>query len=188
MAKVGNIEVEVQIIEKTKEMILERGFKGWNMDDLAFESGVAKRTLYKIIGKKEELIARIYLDNTRRTISNVKELLNSNKEYKEMLYEFSEEFPRYISAFALKTMVQLRREFPQIGSSIDELIGYQVETFKKLYQRGIDQGIFRSELNGALIVETINSLIRHFIQSGRSEAEFEKDLTLVLHSAFKGFM
>ena len=118
MAKVGDKDIENKVFETTKELLLKYGIKGWNMDDLSERCGMSKRTLYKIIGNKEELLFKCNLDNINNNIAEVEKFFNSDKSYEELLNDFSNTLINLFDDFIITTSDPLRKEYPRIAEMI----------------------------------------------------------------------
>jgi AcrR family transcriptional regulator len=78
------------IIERITEWIFERGVNSFTMDDVAAETGVSKKTLYRLIPSRNELILQV----VGRKMDMVEEMQNRILENKEL------DFPRKIGAMA----------------------------------------------------------------------------------------
>ena len=93
--KVKDALVEQRILDQARDLLLRRGLKGWNMDDLARASGLTKPTLYKIVSKKEKLIERVILDDIRSMLASMVEITEKERDYVEALSKILMEYPRF---------------------------------------------------------------------------------------------
>ena len=108
--KVGDIHTEELVVEKAREMLIKYGVKGWNMNDLARESNMSKRTLYKIIGSKEDLLFKILLNNMKNEIARLKKYLQSDKSFPELLNNLSQQITDGFDDFILSNIKAFRIE------------------------------------------------------------------------------
>ena len=92
--KTNNEEVIRSVYSNTIRMVNDYGIRGWNMDDLARESGLAKNTLYKIIGNKEALIMNIVDDMWSRYYNYISSTIDTY-ETKEVIGKFIEDLPGF---------------------------------------------------------------------------------------------
>ena len=53
-SKKNDKNIHDNILTVAERLLLAYGIKGWNMDSVAQEAGIAKNTLYKIIDSKEQ--------------------------------------------------------------------------------------------------------------------------------------
>ncbi|MDP4588692.1 MAG: TetR/AcrR family transcriptional regulator, partial [Flavobacteriales bacterium] len=49
---------ELEIIQKATEIFMQYGIKSVNMDDIARHLGISKKTLYKYVSDKKELVRK----------------------------------------------------------------------------------------------------------------------------------
>ena len=49
-----------RVVETARRLLLERGYAGLAMADLATEAGVSVPLLYKVFGPKPQLVKRVY--------------------------------------------------------------------------------------------------------------------------------
>ena len=101
MAKVGDIEIESRVFDTTKEMLVKHGVRGWNMDDLSKECGVSKRTLYKIIGNKEDLLYKCLESNFVKEIESRRSFLSGAETYDSKLDNFGSFMAQSFDDFVL---------------------------------------------------------------------------------------
>ena len=48
------------MIEQIKELFFEFGIKNLNMDDISHKLGISKKTLYRFVKSKEDLLTRMF--------------------------------------------------------------------------------------------------------------------------------
>ena len=53
------MSTEQKILEKTKELFFRLGIKSVTMDDIAQELGMSKKTLYKYVDNKSDLVYKV---------------------------------------------------------------------------------------------------------------------------------
>jgi len=112
--KVNNIEIEERIFKKTHDLILARGLKGRNMDTLAKECGLAKNTLYKIIGSKETLLENIVIRQLRKNLKIVDSMIQDAGDYSKISISIPKKFSRLVAGFDKKALPLIYLEYPGI--------------------------------------------------------------------------
>ncbi len=174
MAKVGDVEIESKVFETTRVMLIKHGVRGWNMDELAKECGVSKRTLYKIIGNKEDLLYKCNEDDLFKEIAKRKEFLSykNKEEYKDKLNSFSAYFANGFNEFVLLNVKDMILEYPRIGDMIEGkkiiLSGY----VKDFLSEGQKLGFIKKTYEPAFISEFIENVISFNIQKRQSAIVF----------------
>lgn len=186
MAKVGDIDIEDKVFEVTKELLLKYGVKGWNMNNLSEECGMSKRTLYKIIKNKEELLYKCSLSNINRQISKLEKFFNSDQSYDYLLDNLSTVVIDLIAEFIIRNEDSLRKEYPRIREMIDQ----RLVCFNKLYidffLKGQKLGCLDESLNPQLINELLDGIVEHNIINCRSKEEFQLNLHFAIKVLIRG--
>lgn len=164
-----------KIISKASEMFLKIGFKSITMDDIAGEMGISKKTIYKYFSNKEILIEEIttiiHLE-IKQTIDNIiSENYNAIKENFEIRKMFREMFKSSDSS----PMYQLKKYYPEIYERIISrgIDGWN-STFRQNIEKGIQQGLYRKNINIENYIQFYHLLIFNIKESTSSENEAQK--------------
>src|SRR6056297_569876 len=91
------------------------------MDQLAAETGMAKNTLYKIIGYKEDMIKEIYLNKTKSIERQVKVTVNKDENYFEKFLELDKMFLDLIRYTESRQAREVFLEYPQVENEIRKI-------------------------------------------------------------------
>lgn len=107
-------EKRQQILETANRLFEQQGFNGTGVDQLAAESGVTKRTLYKHFGSKEGLISAVLKDHHQTMMKTVDERIvspNLNAQEKLMAcFDYYFEWfasPNFSGCIFIKTLNEL---------------------------------------------------------------------------------
>ncbi len=95
------------------------GHKGWNMDDLAKMSGVAKNTLYKIVGNKETLLAKVVF-SVQDEYTAVLEQATKADEPLQALYSLTERIPLIFERYNIASIRELLIQYPKLATEYNE--------------------------------------------------------------------
>lgn len=139
-------EVRERILKAASEAFKQDGIINVHMDDLAVSLGISKRTIYELFHDKEALLldavmrhreeTRIYTDEVTSRGANVLEVIMA-------LYRRDVEDFKTINPLFFKDM----KRYPKVMEKLRES-RKEVERESLLYfQKGVDQGIFRSDIN-----------------------------------------
>ncbi len=176
MAKVGDIEIESKVFETTKEMLLKYGVRGWNMDELSKECGVSKRTLYKIIGNKEELLYKCNEDNITKDMLMRREFLSSSDDYNKILDSFSTFFSKSFEEYVLLNAIEMIREYPRIGEMIEKMRTVMSNEVESFLSKGQNKGFIKKDFSAKIISNFIEEVISNNVNIRQSRKEFEEKL------------
>lgn len=164
-----------KIIAKASELFLKLGFKSVTMDDIAGEMCISKKTIYKFFCNKEilieastELFHKAIHESietiTTKNFNAIAENFEIKKMFKEM-FKSGENSPAY----------QLKKHYPEIFSTvISREINDCNTLFKKNIEKGIQQGLYRENLDVDIYVGFYYTLIFSIHGSTSSEKEAQK--------------
>jgi len=164
--KFNDKQNERRVLDKTAELLLRRGIRGWNMDQLAAESGLAKNTLYRIIGSKEQLIERVIIDRCRMGMVRMVEIIDREEDYLETLEAMADEFPQYMNTLYGDFLYEIFLEYPHLENAISSHRNELSEHFTDYLKRGIDEGYLREDLQPEMMFEFLQAIILFFVNKG----------------------
>jgi len=157
--KYNDINIQNRILEQVNRLIFEKGVKGWNMDQLAELSGLAKNTLYRVIGKKEDVIEKVVLQYIHRIQTQLVPIISSDKDYMVSLGKLMSLFPELLDGFYTEHMKAIFLEYPSIEQSVfrhrDEITGSIISFFN----RGVKEGFLREDLEAEVLFSTLQSIV-----------------------------
>lgn len=171
------------------DTLREKGFKSTTMDLVAARLQISKRTLYEIFDSKNEMLVRV-LDYV--AIKQSKEfeaiyneapnilvaLLNIFRIQREQMSSLSESFFK-----------DLDRLYAEVRPHYNERRRKNAENIAGLIEKGIDQGLFRKDLNTTILSRMF---LIQMEALKRSEELFPHDITLseiydqITHTFFRG--
>jgi len=111
-------EIRKQLILRGRQMMLERGITGMNIEEIAFSAGIAKGTFYNFFPSKQKFILEIFYDYEQEKIDRLRELAEEKKgqlsvdemlEWYKTLY-IREENPMF--GISRKDMEWIRKKIP----------------------------------------------------------------------------
>lgn len=183
--KFGNENIEKIVFENTKNILLQRGVKGWNMDDLAKECGMSKRTLYKIIGNKEDLLYRCYEETFSSYTENFKKFLQQDEDYYLLLDSLADQIVSRIDEYVIASSKTIRTEYPQISKMIEDKIDVHHELIIKFFEEGINKNLFRDNVSASNMDHIVNALMDYNLNNSKNKADFELKIKEQLNFLFE---
>jgi AcrR family transcriptional regulator len=149
-----------KIIKKATEMFLKLGFKSVTMDDIACEMCISKKTIYKYFHNKEVLIEQgteIVHQNIHQIIN---EIVSKNFNAIEENFEIRKMFKEMFQSIDTSPVYQLKKHYPEIYA---KMIANEIEecnaVFTQNIQKGIQQGVYRQDVDVATCVKFYYTLI-----------------------------
>jgi len=160
------------ILNKARELFFSYGLKNVSMDDLARNAGVSKKTIYLYFEDKSALVSEVLKALVEEQKSRFK---NCRKQAINAVHEFSLQAEIPYDAFScIKTgfFIELEKTFPALYSNMME---YRrkilLPVFRENIVRGIEEGLYRSEINPELMAEL---RLQHIINALNPENLTEK--------------
>jgi len=152
-SKKNTIDPKLQaILEKTVELFYEFGIRNLNMDDISRSLGISKKTLYKHVKSKEDLIEKLfYYDEMKWNIEMAKMLTNELNAI-EILLQVSLKVFEEMGRFNPKLKFELQKYYEAIYQQF--MVIKQNHIFTQISEnivKGIAEGLYRSDINVVLV-------------------------------------
>ena len=182
------MEVKDHILTTAIELFLKEGVRRVTMDQLAASLGMSKRTIYEIFKNKDELLKECIENHITKQREAVMELSAKSETalhfYLSVLQigaaNMRSQNPQFVN--------DVRIYFPKIwASTICANRDYNIEQSSLMLKRGIEEGVFRGDLNIPIISKIIiefftllsNSEIFPYHQFPPSEMFEQKMITIL---------
>jgi hypothetical protein len=161
-----------KIITKANEMFLKLGFKSITMDDIACEMCISKKTIYKYFGNKEALIE----EGTTLMHNVIQETINTivaqGFNAIEENFEIRKMFKEIFKSADTSPLYQLKKYYPEIHEKVMTREINECEMcFKQNIEKGIEQGLYRKEINIDSYIKFYYTLLFSINETTISEKE-----------------
>jgi AcrR family transcriptional regulator len=145
--------VKQRIIEEASELFGRSGVKSITMDELARHLGISKRTIYEKFKDKEALL-----------IACIDAFHVKNQEFSQKVFIEADNVADAIVAMMRKEAEQatqrqfnmiedIRKYYPQVYKEhLPRFQNDRIRGFEEMLKRGINEGVFRENLNPEIIV------------------------------------
>lgn len=166
------------IIRKIKEETLKNlsiyGVKGWNMTKLASDSGIAKDTLYRIIGSKEKLIKEVLIERIKESKRNIIDIINEDVHYIDKFKPIINELSDFTAELSLQNMHEILLTFPVIESEVSKTKDEYNNQILEYIQEGIDNNYLKDNVEPQIVLNIIEANILYFLKhSDKSEVKIK---------------
>ncbi len=136
-----------KILKKATELFLDLGFKSVTMDDLAHEMGISKKTIYSHFSNKTKLVEETTANLFCVISTGIEQIRGLHKNPIEELYEIKKFVLVHLKNEKSSPQHQLQKYYPKI---YDKMHSGQFELMEECIeenlQRGIDQGVYRENI------------------------------------------
>jgi len=140
--------VPSKIFEKARQLFNRIGVRNTTMDDLAKELGISKKTLYKEIDNKADLVKFCVQHDLDEIENKIKNISASCENAIEELLQIGETINEDIKLYHPGLLRDLTKFYPECS----EMIQNHKNTFAQKnistnLKKGIEQGLYRSDIN-----------------------------------------
>jgi len=147
--KTNEHEVLEAVMEVAEKRFLSEGLHSVKMVDLAAELGISKKTLYRVVAGKDELVERVFQRNAERLNGRVERLLSDDGlSFTERCRLFVGELSTHLSRIDKQTFLDMERYSPELYVRIQELRRTILpKLIRMLVVKGQQQGVFREDMD-----------------------------------------
>ena len=167
--KYNDSATQEQVIEKTIELLKLHGVRGWNMDRLSAETKLAKNTLYRIVGSKENLMEQVALKHCKRVYGQLLRISDESGDYfktlEKLLQTYSEISPAYFAEIFL--------EYPNVKSAVETHFVEAKQRLINYIEAGISAGHVK-DLGAEKIFDLLRSIGLFFVGTTDKRERAEK--------------
>ena len=148
-------ELKERIIATATEAFTTKGIKSITMDDIAAALGISKRTLYEVFVDKESLLKDCILTVQAERDRYLQEVYEQSHNVLEGILAV---FQKSIEMFhkTNKRFFEDIKKYPKVYNMMKERSESDSEKTMSFFMLGVEQGIFRSDVNFAIV----NLLVR----------------------------
>ena len=148
-------ELKERIIATATEAFTTKGIKSITMDDIAAALGISKRTLYEVFVDKESLLKDCILTVQAERDQYLQEVYEQSHNVLEVKLAV---FQKSIEMFhkTNKRFFEDIKKYPKVYNMMKERSESDSEKTMSFFMLGVEQGIFRSDVNFAIV----NLLVR----------------------------
>lgn len=162
--KHSNTEQRYHVIDMAGKMFAELGIRAVRMDDVAAALGMSKRTLYEMFADKEELLLEgLKLKEERKGefVAQVVATADNVLEIVLRLYQHGMDQMKNIHP----TLYLDIKKYPKVADFLKQQKEQGAENSKKFYQTGIQQGLFRTDINFEIFQFLMDLSMNGFLNS-----------------------
>ena len=142
------------IIEKTRDLYYKYGIKSITMDDVAHEMGISKKTLYKTVKNKTELVEKVIDYEIEKRTGEFNELVKSKLNAIEELFEVKRQINNVLEKHNPSMHYDLRKYYPDIFKRLhDSKQDRMLKSLIKNLEKGKKEGLYRKEIDNEIIAK-----------------------------------
>lgn len=177
-----------RIAEAAFRLFAERGYDDTSVDDIAAESGVSRRTFFRVYGSKEAVIFPDHdallaqVEDRLRTTHSDSALSAVTDAVKIVLFHYVAEGERARERYRLTSTVPALRDRELVSGA----------RYQRLFRRylsswgdGSEQSELSAEISAAAVVAAHNRILRRWLRGECSDPQSEVEIALLsVHRVF----
>lgn len=183
------MELRTHIIREADKLFEQYGFKSVTMDDIAKHLAMSKKTIYQNFKDKNELISVLIKDRLENLRCINIERCQVARNAVEEIYMSILEVKRSIRNLNHKLFFELQKYHPQAWQLLNK---YKQESIYKdivkNLNRGIEEGLYRSEINVEIIAQVRMNQIDLIFNRSDQIIDSNYNMSQVLQEIFLHFL
>lgn len=153
-----------RIIESTLRLFMSEGVKSVNMDDVSSFLGISKKTLYKHVNNKGDLVEKAFRLHQYRILGMISDIQEKNENAIDELFEIDEKVCLLLKNRPPRLINNLKKYYPNVWVILDEIKKKHVFTcVTQNIDNGKSQGLYRKKINSEIITKlmmnTVDALV-----------------------------
>jgi hypothetical protein len=176
-------EKEHDYLLQASEIFLSHGIKSLTMSDMASKLGIAKKTLYTFVTDKNDLVKKCIQLHITANECEMKEACTISNNAVEELINFSRIAGSKMKMIHPSIFFDLQKYHPEAWNLIRNFNDNAIlELTKNNLLKGIEEGIYRQEMNIDVIGPVYVSIVQNIfnrteeIQEGMSIVEYYSEI------------
>ena len=135
------------ILEKTRELFLTIGFKSVTMDQIAYDMGISKKTIYNFFENKNELVKAVTSYMFNSITNGVTEIKKNSDNPINELYDINLFLIKYLKKESVSPLYQLEKYYRLIHKEINKKqFDFITKSTTGSLNNGIKLGLFRKDI------------------------------------------
>lgn len=148
-------EKQQEILCKVDQLFMRHGMKSVTMDDVAGELKVSKKTLYKYVKDKADLVCQVIRNHCNEDKGVVEEISGRNDNAIDELLEISHYFAGMLQRMHPSVHYDLEKYYPEAWDVFtkEHKEGHVQQTITNNIKKGIKAGLYRKGINISIITK-----------------------------------
>lgn len=151
------------------------GIRAVTMDMLAGEMGISKRTIYEIFRDKDELLQGVMKWMAVMQVELTKKYLQNSENVIEAIFGIMDNMMDHIRKMSPAFRLDMKKYHHDMIRKLRENNELPVNDMKEILQRGIREGIFRSDIDVDITDKCITGMTRMSSDKEAFSEDFENE-------------
>jgi len=154
------MNLKERIIENASTLFFQKGVRSMTMSDIANELGISKRTLYEVFRDKEDLLENCISTHIARADEAILKLADRSDDVIDTMMRM---YARHLNELRMVNRLainDLKKYHFNLYNILEEKQKENVHLLLPLFEKGVKQGLIRSDINFEIILWLVKSQFR----------------------------
>jgi len=152
------------------------------MDDISRKLGISKKTLYRFVKSKEDLIAKLFEYEMLKWVEDVKRIGSENANAIEVLFNVSLLIFEEMKRFNPMLMFELRKYYePLFNEHHAKKLAHISKSMKFNLGQGIEEGLYRKDIS----IDAVVAIYMNYLVEIHTSAEICKTIEVTFDELFR---
>ncbi len=157
---------ESDIIRKALELFNSYGIKSVSMDDISRELGISKKTLYRFVKDKQELVGKAISYNFKSNAQKIEKILDPSFNAIEEVLAIVRFFIEMHQSHSPNMIFDLQKFYPEEYKSFRDIRKSKLNVFyENNFKKGIAEGLYRKNIDMSIVKRIIILLSNIIIEN-----------------------
>jgi len=151
-----------RIVEEASVMFRTFGIRAVTMDMLSAKMGISKRTIYEVFRDKDELLKEVLSWMFDKQYKLLMKILSESKNVIEAIFKMIDLMSHHFQNMSPAFQLDIKRYHNDVFKKLDDksMPPYSRENQEIIIARGIEEGIFRSNIDLDITNKCLFEMIR----------------------------
>lgn len=159
------MDLKERIIKEASTLFFKNGIRSVTMSDIANQMGISKRTLYEVFKDKEELLEESLDAHMTMADKETEKIVQSSENVIDTMMRIYAKHLNDAHNVNKSVVNDLKKYHPRLYQKIENKQGDGIKTLIPLFQRGVEQGLIRENINFEICIWLIKSQFRTLMES-----------------------
>ncbi len=150
----------LEILPKIGDVFMRFGVRSVNMDDIAREVKMSKKTLYKYVTDKSDLVFKVMSSLCDQEKCDIQEAIEESENAIDELILVSKKISQKLGQIHPSIRYDMEKYYPETWSGwLEHKDGFILDSIKTNIERGIKEKLYRKNLHPEIIAKLYNEKV-----------------------------
>ncbi|MDD5583352.1 MAG: TetR/AcrR family transcriptional regulator [Candidatus Marinimicrobia bacterium] len=154
----------IPAIKYARQFILANGTRGLNIDPMAADLHIAKKTIYKVFPTKEQFIEYVLLDIYHELFTETRAIQLNDNEPLKCFYGITKIMFKHISQINPQTILDVKLFYPKVWREVEEFEHEVINRILDSFQKADNLGLLRKKFDLKFTADLIVRIVQNTFQ------------------------